>query len=585
MSLHHAPRILFWPELENGPGFVLGWKSQDQVVVVGIILGEDKRQELETINNCLEKLIHHQCCCCSCGDVSALCPGCIRTALVGLEVLAYYDPSGSLLSKITKCGLPMMTNANGQPYCFQWLSAFECQLALYDRTCRIHCGFLQELPENSKTRISVIRIHYAPYTMEVVRRALSNDFISDTKNSYIQRLMPTTLKATSSFVLASRVGPIILEQSMFFQHLRRKFDNKSLSIHATSKALSTLFFNKLSSCTLGGICRVCEKETYLAVTHDEYTSARIQLIDVCSRFLVDTISGVLVGVIILSLFWETAAWQQFIHSQYDVLRGAIDWLNSFPAGFKLNQRMTATMSYKVLLMLKWHEQLIVLALGNLTWVVRPWVVILGGVGMGGSGLLALLFDVVQLSASHLFILTSLFGYIFNTELLVIHALWCLFRGKKRNVLRQRTDTMEYDSTQLLFGTILFVAALFLFTTIAVYHGFFALVYLSIEICLILIMMLYVILLHFPFGRIVANSSKGWKAESIVVEQVEIDSSTDWPDVTRLRARNSHTSIVGDCLRSPFKPIFVRFINVALDTLSGKPNIVLDTRSIVHQHLQ
>jgi hypothetical protein len=48
-------------------------------------------------------------------------------------------------------------------------------------------------------------------------------------------------------------------------------------------------------------------------------------------------------------------------------------------------------------------------------------------------------------------------------------------GKRYNVLRNRTDTWDYDVDQLLFGTILFTLVAFLFPTVLAYYALFAVV--------------------------------------------------------------------------------------------------------------
>ena len=48
-------------------------------------------------------------------------------------------------------------------------------------------------------------------------------------------------------------------------------------------------------------------------------------------------------------------------------------------------------------------------------------------------------------------------------------------GKRYNVLRNRTDSWEYDLDQLLFGTILFTLLAFLFPTVLAYYALFAMV--------------------------------------------------------------------------------------------------------------
>ncbi|KAI8846079.1 N-acetylglucosaminyl transferase component-domain-containing protein [Chytridium lagenaria] len=65
--------------------------------------------------------------------------------------------------------------------------------------------------------------------------------------------------------------------------------------------------------------------------------------------------------------------------------------------------------------------------------------------------------------------------IYNWQVMVILSLFTLFRGKKRNVLRNRVDSAEFDLDQLLLGTILFTVLVFLFPTVAVYYVLFSLV--------------------------------------------------------------------------------------------------------------
>ncbi|KAL2826976.1 muts domain V-domain-containing protein [Aspergillus cavernicola] len=54
-------------------------------------------------------------------------------------------------------------------------------------------------------------------------------------------------------------------------------------------------------------------------------------------------------------------------------------------------------------------------------------------------------------------------------LTIIHSLFHLFRGKKRNVLRNRIDSCDYDLDQLLLGTILFTVLFFLLPTVIVFY--------------------------------------------------------------------------------------------------------------------
>ena len=48
-------------------------------------------------------------------------------------------------------------------------------------------------------------------------------------------------------------------------------------------------------------------------------------------------------------------------------------------------------------------------------------------------------------------------------------------GKKRNVLRHRIDACDYEQDQLLLGTVLFTALVFLFPTTIAYYILFSMV--------------------------------------------------------------------------------------------------------------
>jgi hypothetical protein len=109
-------------------------------------------------------------------------------------------------------------------------------------------------------------------------------------------------------------------------------------------------------------------------------------------------------------------------------------------------------------------------------------------------------DVTRALTWHLALLDQGIRYAYRVELYLLATLWKMFRGKKRNVLRQRTDTMAYDSMQLLLGSLLFAVTLFLLTTILVYYVFFTLLNLLVRAgASVVIWSLYTLLQDFPFG--------------------------------------------------------------------------------------
>ena len=87
--------------------------------------------------------------------------------------------------------------------------------------------------------------------------------------------------------------------------------------------------------------------------------------------------------------------------------------------------------------------------------------------------IALFSDLVSILTVHIYSFYIASARIFNWQLTIIISLFHLFRGKKRNVLRNRIDSCDYDLDQLLLGTILFTILFFLLPTVVVFYLTFA----------------------------------------------------------------------------------------------------------------
>lgn len=87
--------------------------------------------------------------------------------------------------------------------------------------------------------------------------------------------------------------------------------------------------------------------------------------------------------------------------------------------------------------------------------------------------IALFSDLVSILTVHIYSFYIASARIFNWQLTIIISLFHLFRGKKRNVLRHRIDSCDYDLDQLLIGTILFTVLFFLLPTVVVFYLAFA----------------------------------------------------------------------------------------------------------------
>jgi phosphatidylinositol N-acetylglucosaminyltransferase subunit Q len=87
--------------------------------------------------------------------------------------------------------------------------------------------------------------------------------------------------------------------------------------------------------------------------------------------------------------------------------------------------------------------------------------------------ISLFSDLLSVLTLHIYSFYVASARIFNWQLTIIISLFHLFRGKKRNVLRNRIDSSDYDLDQLLLGTILFTLLVFLLPTVVVFYLTFA----------------------------------------------------------------------------------------------------------------
>ena len=92
---------------------------------------------------------------------------------------------------------------------------------------------------------------------------------------------------------------------------------------------------------------------------------------------------------------------------------------------------------------------------------------------GASMPIALFSDLLSLLTIHIYSFYVASARIYHWQLTIIISLFHLFRGKKKNVLRNRIDSCDYDLDQLLLGTILFTLLFFLLPTVLVFYFTFA----------------------------------------------------------------------------------------------------------------
>lgn len=188
-------------------------------------------------------------------------------------------------------------------------------------------------------------------------------------------------------------------------------------------------------------------------------------------------NDVIIGIAIGSFINENAeATAELLNEQLnaytiDGLRDTIRWLMSYPGGLKLNTELAAFLGDLFLWVIEyWSVTSQLLILPYLPKIVY----FIGFSAFAGASMpVAILSDVLSLMTLHIYAFYVASARIFNWQLSIIVSLFHLFRGKKRNVLRNRIDNCDYDLDQLLLGTILFTLLFFLLPTVIVFYLTFA----------------------------------------------------------------------------------------------------------------
>lgn len=324
------------------------------------------------------------------------------------------------------------------------------------------------------------------------------------------------------------------------------------------------------------LCRLLSKAAIQRAQHGPHPSSVLPLkdyhqivhehileLDQTLHLYIDTVLGITIGTILFCygiLHLQTngddvthctmivSKVLSLIHHHYALLNSYVKYLEDFPLGFKLNQDLLYNTGCEIQRLWKLHEYItfdvIAPQFQSLSANFQSLPILMMSMFsyvFGASGCAAFLFDIIHFGTLHMSIFACFTIRIYYYELYLLSTLWKLFRGKKCNILRNhRTDSMEYDSMQLLVGTILFTIVLFLFTTIFVGHIFYTILYLITIMMAVPILFLYTSLLSFPWGILwLRRRRPGWftrevyLSDEVVHNQYELSRSMTEMDVTKL----------------------------------------------------
>ena len=226
----------------------------------------------------------------------------------------------------------------------------------------------------------------------------------------------------------------------------------------------------------------------------------------------DVIMGIAIGTYIIENADSVASHADKVLGLWSLegLRRSISWLMVYPGGLKLNNELARFLGDLFLWVIDyWGGELYLfsplfreLTCTGCVATLQPHLPhifrFIGFASFAGATMpLSLTSDLLSLCTLHIYCFYIASARIYGWQLTIITSLFHLFRGKKRNVLRNRIDSCDYELDQLLLGTILFTLLFFLLPTVMVFYMTFALARMAI-ICLKAILdTLLACLNHFP----------------------------------------------------------------------------------------
>ncbi|WVQ93661.1 hypothetical protein IAU59_000737 [Kwoniella sp. CBS 9459] len=215
------------------------------------------------------------------------------------------------------------------------------------------------------------------------------------------------------------------------------------------------------------------KSTREVICKQERSKRYISFWNTVWLVLNDIILGYCARQLILLSAHSIHDWAIRLFSTYlvEVPTDILQWLNDWPVGLKLNTPLSQFFCTSLGLVIgHWgaHIEPLLHTYGF------AWIHLIAWTSLGGlTFTLAILNDLLSLLTLHLSVCHVLMRLIYKWQLDSLGGLWNLFRGKRWNVLRQRTDSYAYDVDQLFLGTLLFTVSAFLFPTVSTYAALFA----------------------------------------------------------------------------------------------------------------
>ncbi|KAF5338829.1 hypothetical protein D9758_012080 [Tetrapyrgos nigripes] len=233
--------------------------------------------------------------------------------------------------------------------------------------------------------------------------------------------------------------------------------------------------------------------------------------------------------VVLANFLSSAVESILINWIQWVLR----WLDSWPAGLKLNTELSRFYSHTFVDLVEMWGSVLHRGFPYLPAVIYVFGFFssLGGVIGGMTMSISLFSDLLSLATVHIYVCYVIANAVYARILIMVGSLWNLFRGKRYNVLRNRTDSWEYDVDQLLFGTILFTLVTFLFPTVLAYYSLFALMRLATILIQASLETQLAFMNHFPLFAIMLRVKDPWRLPGGIFFAFKVSPTREGPILT------------------------------------------------------
>jgi hypothetical protein len=243
---------------------------------------------------------------------------------------------------------------------------------------------------------------------------------------------------------------------------------------------------------------------YTRNTHNEQLRRRagIRLKSSMTIFAVDVFAGFLIAVllfhspkVVMSLIAQA---HSFLNTE--VLKAMVSWLMHSPVGLQLNENLAIFLGSISLMMMSYWEEIILL-IGDLMKMPGSTTTLCMVLSLtslfGASILLSVIVDVSAILSFHVLFVYAGLARFWKLWLEVAFSLTNLFRGKKYNILKYRTDGHEFDIEQLILGTVFLSISIFIMPTVFVFYVSFMTIWACILFLQFMIRTVIFFLTFFP----------------------------------------------------------------------------------------